>query len=186
MSKGKHSIPAPPPLSHEERLLFRESVGPVKRLYSDRVPPVPARLPPYPLQTRRDEEQVLKDLLSEQFDPAEMETGDELIYLRPGVRRKVLRKLRRGQFSVHAQLDLHGMTVREAREALAEFLREARLSNRPCVRIVHGKGLGSPRGQPVLKQKLNHWLRQRDDVLAFCSARPVDGGTGAVYLLLKR
>ena len=78
------------------------------------------------------------------------------------------------------------MTILIARQSLSEFLRRRRLSGARCVRIIHGKGRGSAQGLPVLKNKVNYWLQQRDDVLAFCSARPVDGGTGAVYVLLKR
>ena len=98
----------------------------------------------------------------------------------------MLRKLRRGQFQIGPALDLHGMTVATAREALTRFLHAARREGRSCVRIIHGKGNGSRHRGPVLKLKINHWLRQRDEVLAFCSARPVDGGTGAIYVLLRR
>ena len=174
------------PVSDADRELFRESVGPLRPLDHDRVAPQGPKAPPFPLQTRMDEEETLRDMISDHFDPAEMETGEELLFARPGVPRSTLRRLRRGQYSFDLQLDLHGMTVATARAALAEFLHEARATANPCVRIVHGKGRGSPKGQPVLKRKLNHWLRQRDEVLAFCSARPVDGGTGAVYVLLKR
>jgi DNA-nicking Smr family endonuclease len=120
-------------------------------------------------------------------DPVEreVETGDELIYLRPGIGSGVLRKLRRGQFSVGAELDLHGKTVSEARDALALFLKESQTFGIRCVRIIHGKGLGSRHGRPVIKGKLDRWLRMRDEVIAFSSARPIDGGTGAVYVLLR-
>jgi DNA-nicking Smr family endonuclease len=115
-----------------------------------------------------------------------METGEEIYYCREGLQQTVLRKLKRGQFRVSAFLDLHGMTVTIARQALAHFLQIARRDNITCVRIIHGKGNRSRHKGPILKHKVNHWLRQRDEVLAFCSARPVDGGTGAVYVLLRR
>jgi DNA-nicking Smr family endonuclease len=118
--------------------------------------------------------------------PAELETGVELLFARNGLQHSVLRKLRRGQFSVAAELDLHGLRVEEARQELGQFLLHCRLTHKQCVRIIHGKGNRSHRQQPVLKGKVNHWLRQRDEVLAFCSARPIDGGTGAIYVLLKR
>lgn len=172
--------------SEEEKRLFRTAVGPVKPVRQDKVGPDRTQPPPEPLQTRMDEQQVLRDLLSEGYDPVDLETGEELHYARPGLQHSLLRRLRRGHFSVGAALDLHGMTVAMARQALSEFLRDARRNGTRCVRIVHGKGKGSRLGQPVLKRKLNLWLRQRDQVLAFCSARPVDGGTGAVYVLLKR
>jgi DNA-nicking Smr family endonuclease len=97
----------------------------------------------------------------------------------------VLRKLRRGQFSISAELDLHGLRVEEARQALSHFLYHCRVNKKRCVRIIHGKGYRSANNQAVLKSKVNHWLRQHDDVLAFCSARAQDGGTGALYVLLR-
>jgi DNA-nicking Smr family endonuclease len=124
-------------------------------------------------------------MLSDALDPAELETGEELLYCRPGMQHNVMRKLRRGQYSVEAELDLHGMRVAEARQVLSDFLRHSLDSGIKTIRIIHGKGNGSLNKQPVLKGKVNHWLRQRVEVLAFCSARPVDGGTGAIYVLLK-
>jgi len=171
--------------SNEDWHLFRQAVQDVIPLYCDKVP---LELPPpstFPKQRFLDERQVLHDLLSEKFDPAEMETGDELLFLREGIQRSVLRKLRRGQFSINAELDLHGLIVSQAREAVVNFLHYCLDRGLRCVRIVHGKGYGSWQKQPVLKWKLNHWLRQRDEVLALCPARSIDGGTGAVYVLLK-
>jgi len=172
--------------SEEERHLFRQSVGEIRRLNHDKAMPAARQPSPHPVQTQLDEQRVIQDLLSSEHDPAELETGDEIAYARPGLQHSLLRRLRRGQFSVGAVLDLHGMTVAMAREALTLFITDARRADNRCVRIIHGKGRGSRFGQPVLKQKLNLWLRQRDEVLAFCSARPVDGGTGAVYVLLRR
>jgi DNA-nicking Smr family endonuclease len=173
-------------LDPQDRELFRRAVGPVKRLHCDRVEPRGSPPAPIPRFTQADERQVLADMVSDCFEPADLETGEELYYRGEGVQQAVLRKLRRGQFQVGAVLDLHGMTVVSAREALVEFLHEVRRGNLSCVRIIHGKGNGSRHRGPVLKQKINHWLRQRDEVLAFCSARPVDGGTGAIYVLLRR
>ncbi len=178
---SKHDGP-----SEEERSLFRQKVGAVRRLRHDRVLHSTQRPLPHPVQTLLDEQRVVEDLLSSDHDPAELETGDELVYARPGLQHSLLRRLRRGQLSVGAVLDLHGLTVAMAREALSVFINDARRSGIRCVRIIHGKGRGSPLGQPVLKQKLNAWLRRRNEVLAFASARPVDGGSGAVYVLLKR
>lgn len=173
-------------LAPEDRELFRREVGPVKRLYHDRVEPLGNPIAPIPHSTLSDERQVLIDMVSDYFEPAELDTGEELYYCREGLQQTVLRKLRRGQFRVSAVLDLHGMTVTLARHALITFIHTARRDNMTCVRIIHGKGNGSRHKGPVLKQKVNHWLRQRDDILAFCSSRPVDGGTGAVYVLLRR
>ena len=102
------------------------------------------------------------------------------------MQQSVLHKFRRRQYQLGTLLHLHGMTAAAARDALAVFLQRARRDNLHCVRIIHGKGNGSRHRGPVLKQKINHWLRQRDEILAFCSARAVDGGTGAIYVLLRR
>ncbi|MBK9130567.1 MAG: Smr/MutS family protein [Gammaproteobacteria bacterium] len=115
-----------------------------------------------------------------------MEVDGELDYTRPGLQHGVMRKLRRGQFPVDAELDLHGMTATIARRELYAFLERCRTAAARCVLIIHGKGLSTPDRRPVLKSGVNAWLRQRDDVLAFCSARPRDGGTGALYVLLRK
>jgi DNA-nicking Smr family endonuclease len=173
-------------LTPEDQALFRQQVGSVKRLDHDRAEP-PGRNPaPIPRSTRADENQVLNDMVSDYFEPWDMETGEELQYCRDGLQHGILRKLKRGQFRVSAVLDLHGMNVESARQALAHFLYTARKNNLTCVRIIHGKGNRSRHKGPILKHKVNQWLRQRDEILAFCSARPIDGGTGAVYTLLRR
>ena len=166
--------------------LFRDSVGDVRPVRHDRIVP-----PRHPVSTRpkfheRDEADVLRDLLSDHFEPADIETGDELLFIRAGLQQRTLKKLRRGLFVVGAELDLHGMTVPVARQAVAGFLHDCQRRRVQCARIVHGKGRGSRHRAPVLKQKVGGWLRQRDAVLAYCSARACDGGTGAVYVLLKR
>ena len=173
-------------LSPEDRDLFRRVAGSVRPLEQDRVARRAARRAPLPDQTRKDEQEVMHSLLSDDYDPAEIETGDELAFVRSGVSQRVWRKLRRGQYAIQAQLDLHGRVVAEARELVADFLRDARANGRRCVRIIHGKGLSSEGKLPVLKGKINSWLRQKDEVLAFCSAPRRDGGTGAVYVLLRR
>ncbi len=170
----------------EARRLFRDAVGPVRRLRHDRIEPRKPKPAPRPRQRLRDEQRVIRDMLSDPVDPAELETGEELLFSRPGLQHTLLRRLRRGQLAVQAQLDLHGRTVDEARTALAGFLYDACARGLRVVRVVHGKGRGSPGRRPVLKGRVNHWLRQRDEVLAFCSAPPGDGGTGAVYVLLRR
>jgi len=179
-------MPKKTKISEEDARLFRQAVKRVRPLHHDKATPHPARPKPIPKQRILDERKVLDDLLSDAYDPAELETGDELLFARPGLQHTLLRKLRRGQFSVNAELDLHGMTVAQARIALSEFLHHCRNSRARCVRIIHGKGHGSHQKIPILKSKVNGWLRQRDEVLAFCSARRVDGGGGAVYVLLKR
>lgn len=165
---------------------FRARIGKVKPVKQDRVPPHRPGRKPIPEQSLRDAQDVMQSLLSDAYEPAEVETGDELFYARPGLQHSVVRKLRRGLYAMEGELDLHGHTVPEAREQLDAFLRDARGLGKRCVRVIHGKGKSSEGKLPVLKGKVNGWLRQKDEVLAFCSARPTDGGTGAVYVLLKR
>ena len=173
-------------LDPEDRELFRAAIGPVERLDHDRIEPALSRPKPLPRFRAEDEQQVLTDMISDYFEPADMETGEDLFYCREGLQHTVLRKLRRGQFRVGAELDLHGMTVDTARMALNAFIRQVQRNRVTCVRIIHGKGNRSHNKGPVIKGKVNRWLRLRDDVLAFCSARPMDGGTGALYVLLRR
>lgn len=141
---------------------------------------------PIARQRLRDEQQVMRDALSDPFDwDAAVATGDELLFVRPGVPSAAVRKLKRGGWVLRAELDLHGMTGDQARLAVATFLHDSLRREIRCVRIIHGKGLGSKNREPILKHKVRHWLMQRDDVLAFCQARQVDGGAGAVVVLLK-
>ena len=165
---------------------FKRAVDGVRVLDQDTVVPHSERLKPVPKQTLRDQREVVDSLLSEEFELASVETGDELLYVRPGLQKSVLRKLRRGEYVVAAELDLHGYTVTKAREALVKFLSTVWRRRHTCVRIVHGKGRGSPGRKPVLKNKVFTWLCQRDEVLAVCPARSFDGGTGAVYVLLRK
>jgi DNA-nicking Smr family endonuclease len=143
-------------------------------------------VPPVPLQRLRDNRAVLVESL---VLPAALEagitTGEELVFLRPGLPRTILRNLRRGHWIVQGHLDLHGHTSEQAREAVALFLAECIHHGKRCVRIVHGKGLGSRNREPVLKGKVARWLAMRDEVLAYCEARPVDGGSGAAMVLLR-
>jgi len=121
-----------------------------------------------------------------ELQSAKVEAGDELLYKRPGVQDKVIRKLRQGKFSISAELDLHGLIVAQAKYAFTEFMMNSRIKNHKCIKIIRGKGIGSKNGKPVLKQKIDLWLRRRNDVLAYCSARSIDGGTGACYVLIRR
>lgn len=151
-----------------------------------RVEHVLPRRPPIPEQRERDERAALADSLTDHIGwDIGLETGDQLVYLRRGLSQQTLRKLRRGHWVIQAELDLHGHTTSEAREALVEFLNSCLRHDARCVRVVHGKGLRSKNREPVLKMKVANWLMQRDEVLAFCQARQVDGGSGAVIVLLK-
>jgi len=174
-------------ISQKDRELFQESVSGTRKLnHEPRVSPVKKRPPARPLQREQDERQVLDDMFSDPVDPADMEIGEELLFVHSSIPQRTFKKLRRGEFSNEAELDLHGRTKIEAREAIVEFLYFCHAHDLRCVRIIHGKGHGSQGKRPILKQYVNHWLRQRDDILAFCSARQADGGTGAIYVLLKR
>lgn len=171
----------------DDHELFRQAMNDVRPLkQGDRIIHKKRRPVPRPRQKELDDQQVLQDMMSDPYDLSEVETGEELVFCRRGIQQKTFRKLRRGELALGAELDLHGKTVDEARTEIASFLPQCRQQGLRCIRIIHGKGHGSFNKQPVLKTYVNHWLRQRDDVLAFCSARPADGGTGAVYLLLKK
>jgi DNA-nicking Smr family endonuclease len=133
-----------------------------------------------------DEQAALQESLSDEFSVETLlEADEELSFMRPGIGQDVLRKLRRGDWVVQAQIDLHGLRREEAREAMVEFLRNAIKRGQRCVRIIHGKGLGSINKEPVLKGKVRNWLVQKGEVLAFCQARANDGGAGALIVLLK-
>lgn len=184
-SAARPAPPATPQL--DGPAAFRQAVADAIPL----PPPNRAVIPferPKPLAHKRlrDEQQVMLDVLSDPWDwDAAVSTGEELVFKRPGVPTAALRKLRRGGWVIRAELDLHGHTGDEARVALAAFLNRCKLEDRRCARIIHGKGYGSKNRLPVLKNKVRHWLMQREDVLAFCQARTVDGGAGAVIILLK-
>lgn len=158
------------------------AVQPVKarRRVTLRKPQPPARA----RFARADEQAVLAESLASGPNEVGLETGEELNFRRPHVPLKVLKDLRRGKYSIQNELDLHGLTAAQARSMLREFMTDVVLEGHRCVRIVHGKGLRSGPGGPVLKAKLNKWLPQWDQVLAFTTAPARDGGTGAVYVLL--
>lgn len=170
----------------EDSDLFREAVKDARPLQLKPVLRPQTKPKPIPKQFIRDEQQALRDSLSDGYIPAyEIESGEELLYLREGQSPNILSKLRRGHWVVQAQIDLHGLISDEARLYVADFLNSCKKRDVRCVRIVHGKGLGSRNREPVLKHKLRHWLIQRDEVIAYAQAKPEDGGSGAVIVLLK-
>ena len=134
--------------------------------------------------SRADEKDALRESLNSDIDTMEGSNSESMRFHRPSVGRRTMRKLARGGFSVRAEIDLHGLTIAEAKPHLAAFIDNCARNGQHCVRIIHGKGLGSGHRGPVLKTNVNRWLRQWDSVLAFVSARQVDGGTGAIYVLL--
>jgi DNA-nicking Smr family endonuclease len=140
---------------------------------------------PRPMQFEQDEKAVLIEAISDEFDVGTLlDTDDLLSFRRPGIGPDVTRKLRRGDWSIQRQLDLHGLRRDEAREHLSFFIRDAFKQGIRCVRVVHGKGLGSPGKAPVLKSRVHSWLVQKQEVLAFVQAKPADGGAGALVVLL--
>jgi DNA-nicking Smr family endonuclease len=140
---------------------------------------------PLAMQYQKDEKAVLKEAISDEFDVSTLlEVDEHLSFRRRGIGTDVTRKLRRGDWSIQRQIDLHGLRRDDAREVLSIFIREAHQQGIRCVRVVHGKGLGSPGKAPVLKSRVHSWLVQKNEVLAFVQAKPADGGAGALVVLL--
>lgn len=166
---------------------FRNAVSDVTPLNNKaRVEHKRALHPPIPHKRHEDDQLVLVASVSDEFEvDTLLHTDDELSFCRPGVGPDVLRKLRRGEWVIQDEIDLHGCRTEEARELLAIFIRDVVKQGLRCVRVVHGKGLGSRGRQPVLKGKVKTWLAQREDVIAFCQARTTEGGSGALIVLLK-
>ena len=174
-------------ISSEDRELFRNAVKnsiPIKknnlRVNFKSKPKARAN------QTRKDEEEVLIETLQGGIENQEKSTSQFLEFHRSGLSKKVIRKLQKGSYSIQAELDLHGMTVNDANEELKSFVNSCVLHNYTCVRVIHGKGLGSGDRGPVLKYEVTRLLKKWKQVVAYVSARQVDGGTGALYVLLKR
>lgn len=160
--------------------LFREAMSGVQPMSSDTDDPYTKRLKPVPLNLGDGSEEA------DEYGDLAIDTPDFLEFRRPGIQHRVYQDLQRGVIEPEHSLDLHGMRVADAKPAFSRFLKQAINRGLRCVRIIHGKGRGSERQQPVLKQKTNQWLRQNDAILAFCTAPRWDGGTGAVYVLLSR
>lgn len=173
--------------AHDTHRLFELAVGPVHRMRPpDTVEHEPLLPPPVPVQHQLDEQRVLHESISDDFDVSSLlETDEALSFRRPGVGPDITRRLRKGEWTLQAQLDLHGLRTDEAREALGQFLRDAQKQGKRCVRVVHGKGLGSPGKSPVLKGRVHSWLVQKNEVLAFVQARGDEGGAGALVVLLR-
>jgi DNA-nicking Smr family endonuclease len=170
-----------------ESQLFERAVGVVKRMPASALALQPkAVVAPVAKQRQKDEAAVLRDALSDEFDASTLLDTDEMLsFRRPGIGRDVTHKLRKGDWSIQGEVDLHGLRSEEARVALAEFIRNAHRQGLRCLRVVHGKGLGSPGKTPVLKSKVHSWLVQKNQVMAFVQAKPAEGGAGALVVLLK-
>ena len=175
-----------------EKEIFATAVGIVKPLPPKHRPGHRASLPlvqaaPVAVQHQLDEQAVMREALSDEFDVETLlDTDDALSYRRVGIGTDVTRKLRKGGWSIQGQVDLHGLRREDAREALVDFIKDAARMGWRCVRVVHGKGLGSPGKTPVLKGKVQSWLIQKQEVLAFVQARPAHGGAGALLVLLEQ
>lgn len=171
----------------KEANLFKEFLKDVKPIPQKNIAVLQAeKPPPLPLQKMLDDEQVLIEALSDEWDVERyLETDEGLSFRRNGIGHEALRKLRRGLWVVQSQIDLHGYRTDEAREAVTAFVKSCVKRDLRCVRIIHGKGLGSAGKEPVLKVKVKRWLVQKDEVLAFCQAPPRDGGAGALLVILK-
>jgi DNA-nicking Smr family endonuclease len=164
---------------------FRQAMEDVTPLQTpDRIEPIPKKTPARALQKKMDDQAVMNELLEYTDDSIELQTGEELLFLRPGYQKRILVRLRRGHFSATDTIDLHHMNVETAKQVLLDFLDHALARRLGCVRIVHGKGLRS-RNLPLLKIMTNRVLRKHPRVVAFASCRPVDGGTGATDVLLS-
>ena len=169
-----------------EEDLFKRAAGAVKPIRQPpRVPLASEQPAPIPVQQQLDDQRVLLESLSDEFDASTLlDVDDALSFRRPGIGTDVTRKLRKGHWSIQRELDLHGLRRDDAREMLGAFIRDAHKQGIRCVRVVHGKGLGSPGKVPVLKGKVHSWLIQKNEVLAYVQARADEGGAGAVVVLL--
>jgi DNA-nicking Smr family endonuclease len=165
--------------------LFRRSVGPVRKIRQDKTGPLRKTLSPRPRQHTAHDEPPLTDSFSDAFDSGAVTSDEALFFTRPGLQQRQLQRLKRGRLPIGAELDMHGMTAAMARAAVINFIALCREQHIRCVRIIHGKGYSSGGDAPVLKNRLNNWLRQHHDVLAFSSAQIQDGGSGALYVLLR-
>ena len=170
-----------------EARVFLDALDGVKPLVvAARVSPPKIPVEPRAAQFERDERAALWQTLSDDMDIERLlDTDAALSYRRPGIGEDVTRKLRKGFWVVQDQIDLHGLRVEQAREAIANFFLQADKRSLRCLRIIHGKGLGSINREPILKEKVLRWLVQREEVIAFCQARPNDGGAGALIVLLN-
>lgn len=169
--------------SADDIALFREHIGLVRPLAQDRVEQPRRQVAPRPRRHAGHPGPGTGDSFSDAWDAGQVTPEDTLFFARPGIQQRQLQRLRRGVLEAGAELDLHGMTSAVARQALIEFIEYCSEHRIRCVRIIHGKGSGS--AAPVLKNRMNSWLRQHHTVLAFSSAQPRHGGSGALYVLLR-
>ncbi len=173
--------------SDDEDFSFQEAIKGVKPLKNDRIDLYAHNRNTRPFREKNDySEPEQSSSLSDDWETANV-TGEEFIFFaRSGVQLKLQKQLRQGKLAIEDHHDLHGLTSDDARDVLQAFIQFAQQRQMRCVLLVHGKGYRANSEQPVLKNKVNSWLRQHPDVLAFSSAQPRDGGTGAVYILIRK
>lgn len=174
------------PVNDDDLSMFRDAVGDVKPVANDRHPSTTAKPAARVKSQQQDNQAVMHELMSDFSDFDLLETGEHLSWTAPGIQHAELRKLKQGKHAIRAEIDLHGMTRDQAHRALSDFLGTAQMRDHRCVRVIHGKGRKVAERSPVLKKSVDGWLRHHKQVLAFCSARDNDGGTGAVYVLLRK
>lgn len=172
------------PENQQDRDLFLDAIGHVRPVKSDKRSIVPEKKPkPYP--QKKTHQIVDKLTITHTTSVTALHAEDTFSYTAPGLQNNVLKKMRRGHFGLDAELDLHGLTSAQAKRDLIQFLHFCELDGCRCVRIIHGKGYRSENNLPVLKNDLNIWLRQHQEIQAFCSTAQKDGGAGAVFVLLR-
>jgi DNA-nicking Smr family endonuclease len=171
---------------NDEFALFRNEMRDAKPIRHERLVHDKPKPEPRTSRNQLSEDSVQGEAFSDMFAPETVGNEEYLEYRGQGIQHRQFAKLKAGKVHLEAELDLHGMTLAKAEPALSQFLEKCQQQNIRCVRVIHGKGWGSKDNKPVLKSKLNHWLRQSSIVLAFCSATIEDGGTGALYVLLRR
>lgn len=171
----------------DDRTLFRRAIGDVTPIGSgDRAEVKTPPPPPEPLQHRMDDAATLEESLAFPFSFEDrLDSGEEAAFLRPGLHRRLLVDLRRSRWAPQDKIDLHGLNREEAHKALSSFIATALAQGKRCIRVIHGKGLGSPGGVSILRQLSSGWLAQREEILAFCQANPHEGGAGALLVLLR-
>lgn len=172
--------------SASENNLFRSAVTDVTPLQYNKITYNTPKPSVIPLKRQEDDDQVLIDMLSDEYEPIDSQADDILSYCQAGIQRRVFSKLRRGHYPISDEIDLHGLNIAQAKIAFLRFIQGATPIKSSCVRIIHGKGKKSLNKGSVIKRKVSHWLQQHDRVLAYHSTQANAGGTGAVYVLLRR
>ena len=172
-------------LPEDDIELFRRSIGPVRKMSHDKALHRRNKCSPRPRDRQLSHEAPKTDTFSDYFEAGEVSSDETLFFTRPGIQQRKLQQLRRGQLTIGTELDMHGMTAAVARHEVVQFIASCRDQHIRCVRVIHGKGYSPNGSAPVLKNRINNWLRQHHDVLAFSSAPGNDGGSGALYVLLR-